>query len=122
MVQGFEALYGVNHQLSLVTSTVSASAGASDTLLAATPKAKRDATTIAGRIDCRIPIVFSLQQSGSLARKELAYRDRELRVVSPCLNEKVDGDGDDDDETERCLLNRRRNVEHDETALYDLHN
>src|SRR5271165_7576056 len=121
MVQGFDALYGVSHQFSLVTSTVSARAGATGTLLAVTPRANSDAAAIAGRIDCRIPIASSLQSSGSLARKELAYRDRQLRVAAPCLREEIDGDSDDDDEAERRLLDRRRHIEHDETALHDLH-
>ena len=55
MVQGFDALYGVSHQLSLVTSTVSARTDATGTLLAVTPRAKSDAAAIAGRIDCRFP-------------------------------------------------------------------
>ena len=122
MVHGFDALYGVSHQLSLVTSTVSARAGATDDARRprrrgqrATPPRLR-VVSIAG---FPWPPPFSFR--AHWPEKNSRIGDGQLRVAAPCLNEQVDADGDDDDEAERRLLYRRGHVEHDETALDDLH-
>ena len=113
IVHSLEALYGFSHHPSLLTSTLAAWAvifeGAIPTLAALKMS---DAAAIASPIDLSAFMTSSLFLS-LLTKKEIPNRVGQRSAGATILNVHVHPDGDDDDEAEDRLLNRRGHVEHD---------